>query len=61
MAEVEGAEGSTVALATSKPAPPRVAYHPNEAAAEVRDMAEAGAEQVVAKAEGEAETRDVSA
>ena len=26
---VEGAEGSTVALATSKPAPPKVAYHPN--------------------------------
>ena len=29
MAETEGAEGSTVALATSKPAPPKVAYHPN--------------------------------
>ena len=29
MVEVEGAEGSTAALATPKPAPPKVAYHPN--------------------------------
>eukprot|EP00964_Phaeocystis_antarctica_P010124 scaffold5545_cov68-Phaeocystis_antarctica.AAC.2 len=29
MAEAEGAKGSTVALTTSKPAPPKVAYHPN--------------------------------
>ena len=29
MAETERAEGSTIALATPKPAPPKVAYHPN--------------------------------
>ena len=29
MAEAKGAEGSTVALATAKPAPPKVAYHSN--------------------------------